>query len=132
MKGAPGFYNVVKQPYPDFAFKPEDAHVLLETLSGICGIYSAHDGRSDAYITCLRHASSQTTAKSNYSESPSTSLRPRKLSYRTALPACRSRPTRSVRSSPATGADGKKATAEDGDGLLCARRGSRGGKGHGW
>jgi hypothetical protein len=27
-----GFYDLVKQLYPDFAFKPEDTHMLIEHL----------------------------------------------------------------------------------------------------
>jgi hypothetical protein len=39
-----GFYDVVKQLYPDFAFKHEDTHVLIETPVLDCAV-----------VNCLRH-----------------------------------------------------------------------------
>jgi hypothetical protein len=37
-----GFYDVVKQLYPDFEFKPEDTHVLIETSDQVFAEYTAH------------------------------------------------------------------------------------------
>ncbi|MFK3796035.1 MULTISPECIES: nuclear transport factor 2 family protein [unclassified Pseudomonas] len=37
-----GFYDLVKQLYPDFAFKPEDTHVLIETPDQVFAEYTAH------------------------------------------------------------------------------------------
>jgi len=37
-----GFYDVVKQLYPDLAFKPEDIHVLIETPGQVFAEYIAH------------------------------------------------------------------------------------------
>jgi uncharacterized protein len=36
------FYDLVKQLYPDFAFKPEDIHVLIETPDQVFAEYIAH------------------------------------------------------------------------------------------
>jgi hypothetical protein len=37
-----GFYDVVKQLYPDLVFKPEDIHVLIETPDQVFAEYIAH------------------------------------------------------------------------------------------
>jgi uncharacterized protein len=37
-----GFYDLVKQLNPDFAFKPEDTHVLIETPDQVFAEYIAH------------------------------------------------------------------------------------------
>lgn len=37
-----GFYDMVKQLYPDFAFKPEDIHLLIETPEQMFAEYTAH------------------------------------------------------------------------------------------
>ena len=37
-----GFYGLVKQLYPDFAFKSEDTHILIETPDQIFAEYTAH------------------------------------------------------------------------------------------
>ncbi len=41
-KAIAGFYDVVKSLYPDFAFKPEDTHVLIETADQVFAEYTAH------------------------------------------------------------------------------------------
>ena len=37
-----GFYDLVRHLYPDFAFKPEDTHILIETPDQIFAEYTAH------------------------------------------------------------------------------------------
>ena len=37
-----GFYDVVKQLYPDLVFKPEDTHVLIETSDQMFAEYTTH------------------------------------------------------------------------------------------
>ena len=37
-----GFYDLVKQLYPDLMFKPEDIHVLIETPDQVFAEYIAH------------------------------------------------------------------------------------------
>ena len=37
-----GFYDVVKQLYPDFAFKADDIHILIETADQVFAEYTAH------------------------------------------------------------------------------------------
>jgi hypothetical protein len=36
------FYDLVKQLYPDFAFKPEDTHMLIETPDQLFAEYTAN------------------------------------------------------------------------------------------
>jgi hypothetical protein len=99
-----GFYDVVKQLYPDLVFKPEDIHVLIETPDQVFAEYIAHPaaaatGRRIHHMFAARLVAEGGEIKL-LRESPTSSRRHRR-SFQEVLPTCRGRPTRSIRSSRA-------------------------------
>ena len=80
-----GFYDVVKQLYPDLVFKPEGPHVLITTPDQVFAGYNAHTaaaatGRRIHHMFATRLVAEG--ARSGCSGSPSTSSRRRRRSFR--------------------------------------------------